>query len=257
LQHSLISLHTPLLRGRNKLDSGRSENSMKALAPTLLAALCAAAASVAVADLNRTFPKNVDLTGLWKINADESDNPQKLVAKQRRDSANGRTSGGGNGVSVGVGGGGIVFGGGAIGTMGRGGPSSGGSGTADRPKGDPEPASMAMPLDSFLATVDQFEIQQQPDEVTITTEDGSSTCKPTVPSKAPVPGGEMANRRCGWHGKAYVVELQLPGDEVTRSNSYELRKDGQQLVMVTEIKGGHTPLSGLRIERVYDRIVTH
>jgi hypothetical protein len=227
---------------------------MKALAPTVLAALCAATASVAVADLNRTFPRNVDLTGLWKINAEESDDPQKVVAEQRRDSAEGGGSHGG-GVSVDVGGGGIVFGGGAIGTMRRGGPASGGSGTGDRPKGDPEPESMKMPVDAFLATVEQFEIQQHPDEVTITTDDGSSTCKPTVPSKAPVPGGEMANRRCGWHGKAYVVELQLPGDEVTRSKSYELRKDGQQLVMITQIKGGHTPLSGMQIKRVYDRVL--
>jgi hypothetical protein len=212
------------------------------------------------AEMKHTAPAKVDLAGLWKINPDLSDDPYNAVAKKRRDSAGGSPSGGGP-----VGGstrsrrGGMVIDTGDVldgvfgGTVGgrRGG---GGGGTSDRPAGDPEPASMRMPLDSFLATVEQFEIAQRPDSLTIATVDETSTCKPADPGKAPLPGGELGERRCGWQGDTWVTEVKDP-DGVTRTNRYELKKDGQQLVMTSEIKGGKTPLSGLRIKRVYDRVL--
>jgi hypothetical protein len=113
---------------------------------------------------------------------------------------------------------------------------------------------MRMPLDSFLATQEQFEIKQQPDSLTIATVEETSTCKPADPGKAPVPGGDLGTRRCGWQGSTWVTEITAPND-VVRTNRYELRKGGKQLVMTSEIKGGKSELSGLRIKRVYDRVL--
>jgi hypothetical protein len=115
---------------------------------------------------------------------------------------------------------------------------------------------MRVPLDSFLATREQFEIEQRPDALTVRTFDETSTCKPAETAKVPMPNGELAERRCGWQGAAFVIELKSP-DGVTRVNRYELRKNDQQLVVISEIKGGRGQLSGLHIRRIYDRLVAY
>ena len=218
------------------------------------------------AELKHTAPAKVDLAGLWKINSDLSDDPYAVVEGKRRDSAGGsRTGGGPMGGSTGSRRGGIVIdagdvldgvfggttGGSAGGTVGG---RRGGGGTSDRPAGDPEPSSMRIPLDSFLATLEQFEIAQKPDSLTIATEDETTTCKPADPGQAPLPGGELGERKCGWQGDTWVTEIKAPNG-VTRTSRYELAKGGRQLVMISEMKGGKTPLSGLRIKRVYERVV--
>jgi hypothetical protein len=217
------------------------------------------------AELKHTAPATVSLAGLWKINPDLSDDPYVAVANKRSDSAGGSPRGGGPvGGSTGGRRGGIVidagdvldgvFGGGSTGGTVGGRRGGGSGGTSDRPKGDPEPSSMRMPLDSFLATREQFEIAQKPDSLTITTEDETSTCEPADPGQAPLPGGELADRRCGWQGDTWVTEITEPNGP-TRVNRYELNKGGRQLVMISEIKGGKTQLSGLRIKRVYERVL--
>jgi hypothetical protein len=234
----------------------------------LLGIVATAVLSVAAgAELKHTAPAKVDLTGLWKINPDLSDDPYEAVEKKRRDSAGGsRTGGGPMGGSGGRRGGGIVIdagdildgvfgepvGGTASGTVG--GRRGGGGGTSDRPAGDPEPSSMRIPLDSFLATLEQFEATQAPDSLTIATEEETTTCKPAAPGQAPLPGGESGDRRCGWQGDTWVTEIKAPNG-VTRTNRYELKKGGRQLVMTSEINGGKSQLSGLRIKRVYDRVL--
>jgi hypothetical protein len=234
------------------------------LSTTVLTVACVAGVSLAVAaDLKRAAPKDVDLTGLWKINPELSDDPQQAVVKKRTDNTSGGPITGrrrGGGVTVGTGGTGDVFGdilAGTIGgTIGRGGTvRRTGGGESDRPEGDPEPTdTRRVPLDSFLATREQLEIDQQPEAVTISSVDETNTCKPGEVGKAPTPSGEMVDQRCGWKGATWVTELKAP-DGVTRVNRYELRKNDQQLVMISEIKGGKTELAGLQIKRVYDRIV--
>ncbi len=234
------------------------------LTSTLLAIIGVAGVGISMAELKRTPPAKVDLTGLWKLNEDQSDDPRKAVAKKKEDSSTYGRSGGGRrgGATIDVGdifGGGVggTIGGGTIGgTIGRRGGGGGGSGggQSDRPKDDPEPSTLRMPLDSFLATRDQFDIQQQPDGVTINTEDDTSTCKPAATGKVKMPNGDMVDQNCGWQGDTWVTELKSE-DGVTRTNRYELRNKGKQLVMVSSVKGGHTQLAGLQIKRVYDRIV--
>jgi hypothetical protein len=232
----------------------------------LFVIVAAAILSVAAvgAEMKPTPPANVDLAGIWRINADLSDDPSKAVERKQSDSAGGSSRSPGGTMRRGTGPGGIVIDAGDIldgvfgGGTGSGSSSSSrrtrGGGAGDRPEEDPEPASMRMPLDSFLATQEQFEIAQERDSLTIATVDEKSTCKPADPGKAPVPGGDLGKRRCGWQGSTWVTEITAPND-VVRTNRYELRKNGQQLVMTSEIKGGKSELSGLRIKRVYDRVL--
>ena len=224
----------------------------------LLALVTMAGLSVALADLKTTAPKDLNLSALWKLNPDLSDDPQKVVAKKRSEgmdpgppSTGGGVGGGNTGIDVGD-----IFGGGTIsGTIGggrRGGTR--GSGT-DRPADDPDPPqSMRVPLDSFLATREQFEIEQRQDALTIRTYDETNTCKPGESAKVRLSNGDPVDQRCGWQGDAFVTELKAP-DGMTRVNRYELRKGGKQLVMVSEIKGGRGQLRGLQIRRIYDRLV--
>jgi hypothetical protein len=233
------------------------------LSTAVLTAVAVAAASAALAgDLKAAAPKNVNLTAIWKINPELSDDPQKVLAKKREESAGGGPMGGGGGggtsggstrvgkADVDMGG---IFGGVISGTMGTG--RRGGGGSSDRPETDPAPSeSMRVPLDSFLATREQFEIQQLPDALTISTYDETTTCKPGVADKVPVQSGEMVDRHCGWDGGTFVVEL-VDADGVKRVNRYDLRKGDRQLVLTSQIKGGKGQLRGLQLKRVYDRAV--
>ena len=238
------------------------------LTTTLLAMVSVAGVSVAIAALKPTPPKNVDLTALWKINPELSDDPQEVLAKKRDDDNGGASApvprGGGttgapgtagrpgrpgsgtstggrrNGVDMGD-----IFGGVISGSVGTG---RGRGGNSDRPDEDPVPqSSMRIPLDSFLATREQFEIEQRPEALTIRTVDETSTCKPADTGKVPMPDGEMVERRCGWQGSTFVVELKSD-DGMTRVNRYELRKNNQQLVMISEVKGGRGHLAGLQLQ---------
>jgi hypothetical protein len=235
---------------------------MKSTTSMLLLGIAAAAVmGLAVgAEMKHTPPANVSLAGLWRLDPDLSDDPHKAVEKRRDDNVRGGPASGGparsrGGTQVG----GIVIDagdilGGVLGGTTSGSSGGGGRGTNDRPAGDPEPVSMRVPLDSFLATLEQFEIQQSRDSLTIATEEQEITCKPADPGQAPVPGGELGQRRCGWQGDTWVTEVTAH-DGVIRTNRYELKKDGRQLVMTSEIKGAKTELSGLRIKRVYDRVL--
>ena len=229
------------------------------LTSTLLTVITVAGINVATAgDLKATPPKNVNLTAIWQINPKLSDDPREVLSG-KRDESRGRTPvptprpGGGNKVGpfdVDVG---DVFGNGTMSggvTVGRG-SNRGGSG--DRPDEDPEPTTMRVPLDSFMATREQFEIEQSAEAFTIRTVDETNTCKPGEASKVPLQSGELVDQRCGWDGAAFVVEVKSP-DGVTRTNRYQAQDGGKRLVMVSDIKGGRGQLRGMHIKRVYDRL---
>jgi len=226
------------------------------LVSAAFAILAATALGVANARLRDTAPKDVDLTALWKINAELSDDPLKVIARARTEENTGnpgRSSSGGGGTSTS--GPGDVFGGVVFGGVIFGGGNGGASGGADRPANDPPPMeSTRVPLDAFLATREQFEIVQSPDGMTIRNDEETSTCKPGETERVPLQGGELVEQRCGWDGDAFVIELVSP-DGVKRTKRYELRDKGKQLHVLTTVKGGSGHLANLRIKRVYERLV--
>jgi hypothetical protein len=219
-----------------------------------MVAVGAGAVDVAAAgELKTAAPKNVDLTAIWQINPKLSDDPREVL-EGKNDESRGRSApspapGGRNKVGpfdVDMGDifGGTVSGGATVGRGSRG---------SDRPDEDPEPTNMKVPLDSFMATRDQFEIEQKPEGFTIRTVDETNTCKPGETGKVALQSGEMVDQRCGWDGAAFVVEVKSP-DGVTRTNRYQVHDDGKRLLMVSQIKGGRGKLRGLTIRRVYDRL---
>jgi hypothetical protein len=225
------------------------------LASAAFAIVAVAITGIASARLRENAPKDVDLTALWKINAELSDDPQKVIAKARTEEntvnrgssspSGGRSTSGTGDVFGGVVFGGVIFGGG----------QGGASGGADRPANDPPPMeSTRVPLDAFLATREQFEIVQSPDGMTIRNDEETSTCKPGETERVPLQGGELVEQKCGWDGDAFVIELVSP-DGVKRTKRYELRDKGKQLHVLTTVKGGSGHLANLRIKRVYERLV--
>jgi hypothetical protein len=230
------------------------------LRTTLLAMVTIAAVDVAAAkdtELKTAAPKDINLTAIWQINPKLSDDPQQVLSG-KQDESRGHThtpqpkTGGGSKVGpfdVDVG---DIFGNGTMSggvTVGRGARR----GDSDRPDDDPEPTNRRVPLDSFLATRDQFEIEQSAEGFTVRTVDETNTCKPGEASKVPMQSGELVDQRCGWDGSVFVVEIKSP-DGVTRSNRYQTQDGGKRLVMVSEIKGGRGQLRGMHIKRVYDRL---
>jgi hypothetical protein len=223
-----------------------------ALASVALGLLAVTGVSTALAGLRTAPPKDVDLTALWKINPELSDDPQKVIARNRdRENVDQRSRSGSGGSGTGTGDifGGVVFGGVIVG--GSGGASGG---TSDRPAEDPSPNLTRVPLDSFLATREQFEIEQRPESLTIRTDEESSTCKPGESQRVPMQGGELVEQRCGWDGDTFVVEL-ISEDGVKRTTRYELKDNAKRLLVVSTVKGGHGHLANLRIKRIYERLV--
>ncbi len=57
-----------------------------------------------------------------------------------------------------------------------------------------------------------------------------------------------AERNCGWDGRAWVVETAR-GKNFTRTDRYELSKDGKTLTYVTTASGSRMPK--IKISRTY------
>ena len=213
------------------------------------AVIAVVGANVALAGLKATAPKHVDLTGLWKINAELSDDPQEILDK-RREKAMGR-----RGMRGGMGG----MGGG----MGRGpggGGDTGGPPDARREHGrhgredSDDRESMHESMERMLATQEQLDIKQDVDSVTLSSIDDTSRCKSGATVQVSTPDGNLADRQCGWKRSTYLIELKSPKG-LTRTEEYKLAKSGNQLIVVTQFKGGRGSLSGLKIKRTYDRLV--
>ena len=63
-------------------------------------------------------------------------------------------------------------------------------------------------------------------------------------------GSGSAERNCGWDGRAWVIETAR-GKTFTRTDRYELSKDGQTLMYVTTATGSR--MSKVKISRTYTR----
>jgi hypothetical protein len=213
------------------------------------------AMSSAYAALKTTPPKNVDLTGLWMINPQLSDNPKEILEKRREKSMSRRGRRGGGGMEGGMGGGMRRTGG-----MGGGPPGGMGGGVRRHDRGgqdEPERKdSMQDSLDDLIGAPEQLDIKQDAHAFMLSSGDQSNSCKPGEVAQVSLRDGYLADRQCGWQSKKFVIELKSPLG-ITRTDRYELVKKTDQLVVITELEGGRGPLKGLKIKRTYDRLVAH
>jgi hypothetical protein len=214
----------------------------------ILAMLCLAAC--ASDKLAQEPPAGVDLSGHWKLNEADSDDPQRLLQAQfdRETAPQSATSGGRGGRQGG----------------GRGGPGGMNPGGVVGP---------VMPSASVLGAAlrwpgKQLEIKQVAGVVAFTSEAASRVCQPMDAAKrrhhsgprgddasgrdASPRGREPSPPRCGWDAKTLVVQGGDPDeDHPPFEEHYSLSDDAQRLVEVVGIKGGRS--SGFTLSRVWDR----
>lgn len=192
--------------------------------------------STALAGLKVSAPADVDIGGSWKLNPEASDDPKQALEKMRQDMKN--RMGGMRGAMGGVPGGGRM--GGAMGGARGGAPGEAG--------GDHE--SRRRQLEQRLATSEQIQIAQQANALSLSTDNGSTSCDTPEKTQVSTPDGGMADRRCGWDGKSFVIETKS-ADGFTQRERYELAPDGR-LLMVTQINAARMPK--ITVKRVYERV---
>jgi hypothetical protein len=216
----------------------------------VLAAVCLAAC--ASEKLGQAPPAGVDFSGRWKLNAADSDDPQRLLQAQFNVPAAGQ-----NDPAPG----------------GRGGREGGGRGAAPAGMNPRGPLAPVMPPVSALNDGlrwpgKQLEIKQVAGVVAFTSDGINRICQPTGTGKYHGLRGGAGERsagrdattrardapppRCGWTEKTLIVHGGDPDDDHPPfEEHYSLSDDGQRLVEVVDFKGGRS--SGFTMSRVWDR----
>jgi hypothetical protein len=206
--------------------------------------------------LAQTPPAGVDLSGRWKLNEADSDDPQRLLQAQLNAPAAGQSSSGG-------------------GSGGRGGRQGGGRGGPGG-IGPGGPAGPVMPPVSLLSEGlrwpgKQLEIKQVAGVVAFTSDGINRVCQPMDAGKThrhhadaagrddAAPGRDRRGRsrdsspaHCGWAEKTLIVQGgDAADDRPPFEEHYSLSDDGQRLVEVVGFKSGRS--SGFTMSRVWDR----
>jgi hypothetical protein len=195
--------------------------------------------------LARVPPAGMDLTGRWKLNEADSDDPQRLLQAQINAPAQSGAA-----------------------PSGRGG--RGGRGTD--PGATPGPMGPAMPSVGAMSEGlhwpgKQVEIKQVAGVVAFTSEGINLVCQPAEggPDRHHGHGGDHGSGRdatprardaipprCGWSENALIVMGGDPDDDHPPfEKHYSLSDDRQRLIEVVGFKGGRS--GGFTMSRVWDR----
>jgi hypothetical protein len=222
----------------------------------LMAMALVCVASCATEKLAQTPPAGVDLTGHWKLNDADSDDPQRLVLAQNAAASQSSAPGGSGGSGGGRGGRGGGRGG--AGAMGMGGP------------GGPAMPSASIMAEGLRWPGKQLEIKQVAGVVAFTSDGGSVICQPmdgghhghhgdadrdgdSSRRDAPSRSRDAPPPRCGWMEKILIVENRESEDEHPPfEEHFGLSDDGRRLVEIVDFKGGRS--SGFTMSRVWDRV---
>ena len=236
----------------------------------LLSALCFA--DVAAAALKDKPPEGVALSGTeWQIDPYHSDDPVAVIedaekaARERQDRDRDRDRGGMDRGGMDRGG---MPGPGGDDPLGRSGLPDPANRDGGRNRGTDRSSTSIDPWgkgtqsatlqygsrgrNEFLAQLSRnpetLAFRQVEEHVTVT-EDGFETdC--TAGEKMPVADSfGDGERKCGWSGRAWVIETRR-GSRFTRTDRYELAKDGKSLRYTTTASGSGTP--NVRITRTYE-----
>ena len=221
----------------------------------LVTGAAAAAALVVSAHAQTPAPAKPDLSGIWKINAQLSDQTPGPP-----DSSGGSNQGGGA-QPGGPGGGGYGggFGGRGGGFGGRGGGRGGmGGGGAQR---DPEQMKkMRDFMQAVMAAPAGVTIVQQDKEISFTDDQGQVTkITPDGKEEKHVFGSETGKTKTKWNADQLVMEITAAGfdggPKITRTYSVSQGQDGaRELRVVTNIQGNRNRQGGdgRTITKVYD-----
>lgn len=180
----------------------------------------------------------VDLSGVWKLNEADSDDPQRLLQSQIARATASADAGGSTGTSA------------------RGG---NGAGAVRGPVGPATPSIVV--LDEGLRwPAKSVSISQSGGVVTFMSDGRKRVCRPG--EAAPPQSHDAAHGRgsvpppvCGWDDKTLVVQSSDPEDErPPYEQRFSLADNGQRLIEVVSFKGGRS--NGFTASRVWDRVTT-
>jgi hypothetical protein len=186
----------------------------------------------------------VDLSGHWKLNIADSDDPQRVSAAMAS-----ATAGAGPGGAGGSGGrrGGRGGGGGAPG----GGGSAGGSSDVF---GAGPVGGMSLPVSAlsemFHWPGSDLVIKQLGGVAAFTSNDDNRVYQPGKASQKKHKHGPQ--QVVGWSGATLVMQVEPDDDRPPFEEHYNLTDDGQRLVQLIILKGGR--ISGFTMSRVWDRV---
>jgi hypothetical protein len=178
-------------------------------------------------------PTGVDLSGRWKLNVADSDDPQR-IGSALTVPPSGTGSPGASG-----------------GRRGRGG--GGGGGQTPTASIDPSAAPATLPVSAVSEVLQwpgrELEVKQVGGVAAFTSDGVNRVYQPTDPGKKKPKHG--ARRVVGWSGASLIVEVEPDDDRPKFEEHYELSSDGQRLVQLVLIKSGR--LDGFAMSRVWDR----
>jgi len=227
-------------------------------------------AAAANAGLKEKPPKGLDLSGShWQLDPYRSDDPEAVLDKAREDMSSsrggGRRHGGGMNRGVFGGGGGEGGGGGFPGGGRRGGGGGGWGQGRDSGSSDEDSSSSSggsQPTGnssrSHGSRGQMFsELSKNPDKLgfesadrnlkVIADSENGTECAAGAKVAISDSQGD-GERNCGWDGRAWVIETKR-GKSFTRTDRYELAKDGKTLTYVTTAAGDRGPK--IKISRTY------
>jgi len=179
-------------------------------------------------------PSGVDLSGHWKLNVADSDDPQRIGSALTVPPSGLGASGAGGG------------------RRGRGG--GGGAGGQTSSAGfDPSAAGASLPVAAVSEVLQwpgrDLEVKQIGGVAAFTSDGVNRVYQPTDPGKRKPKHG--AKKVIGWSGASLIVEVEPDDDRPKFEEHYELSSDGQRLLQLVLIKSGR--LDGFAMSRVWDR----
>jgi len=197
--------------------------------------------------LRLTPPSGVDLTGRWKLNEADSDDPLHLLQTANSQSA---ARAGDSGSSGGRGG--------------RGG--RGGSPGVGYPAFAPATPPIGALSEAVRFPGKHLEIKQVGGVVAFTSEGKNRICQPGDAKKVPRHRSSSSDRdaplparrdtpppSCGWFDKTLIVRgSDRDEDRPAFEEHYSISEDGQRLVEEVSFKGGRS--NGFTLSRAWDRL---
>jgi hypothetical protein len=216
----------------------------------VLACGASAMCVVAMASLKEKPPKGVVLNGLWQLDPYRSDDATAVlneVRSQIKDAGSGRSGGrmhrGGGG--AGFPGGGMPGGGG--GGWGRGHHRSADSSSGSSDESGTNASGRGQMLTDLATNPKTLDFSTTEHTLKVSAEQANVECAAGVKVAISDAAGS-AERHCGWDGRAWVIETAR-GKAFTRTDRYEISKDGKTLTYVTTATGSHLPK--FKITRTY------
>jgi hypothetical protein len=185
----------------------------------------------------------VDLSGHWKLNVADSDDPLRVAGAMASDS--GAAGPGGSGGRHGRGGG-APGGGGSTG----GGASGGGGSDFGAGLGGENSLSLAALSEVLRWPGKDLEIKQLGGVAAFTSNDDYRVYQPSNGSHRKHKHGPR--QIVGWSDATLIVQVEPDDDRPPFEEHYKLSSDGNRLVQLIVVKGGR--MAGFTMSRVWDRV---